>query len=70
MADFSIDAPKNENNNDLQININAPASGTPGAIPETAAPGLAPGQKPNPRAQKSIYGEIPSIPVLDAVDGI
>ena len=36
----------------------------------TGDPDLAPGQKRPEGAQKSIYGEIPQIPVLDAVDGI
>ena len=36
----------------------------------TGAPDLAPGQKPDPKKQPSIYGEIPQIPVLDAVEGI
>ena len=36
----------------------------------TGAPDLAPGEKPDPKKQPSIYGEIPQIPVLDAVEGI
>ena len=31
----------------------------------TGAPDLAPGEKPDPKKQPSIYGEIPQIPVLD-----
>ena len=36
----------------------------------TGDPDLAPGEKRPPNAQKSIYGEIPQIPVLEAVEGI
>ncbi len=45
---------------------------TPGnsAVKSTGDPDLAPGQKRPAGAQKSIYGEIPQIPVLDAVEGI
>jgi autotransporter strand-loop-strand O-heptosyltransferase len=56
----------------------APTAAAPAATAPTAAapakstgdPDLAPGQKRPEGAQKSIYGEIPQIPVLDAVDGI
>jgi len=40
------------------------------AVKSTGDPDLAPGQKRPEGAQKSIYGEIPQIPVLDAVEGI
>ena len=48
----------------------APASAAPIASNATGDPDLAPGQKRPANAQKSIYGEIPQIPVLDAVEGI
>ena len=50
-------------NNDFSIGIGNPA---PAAAPAPAAP-AAPAQQPK---QPSIYGEIPQIPVLDAVEGI
>ena len=67
MADFTINNTANSIQcQDIVVNIKAPTE----TISETAVPGLLPGQKPNPQAQKSIYGEIPQIPTLDAVDGI
>ncbi|MBQ9366444.1 MAG: hypothetical protein IJT83_01585, partial [Victivallales bacterium] len=48
----------------------APVSAAPIASNATGDPDLAPGQKRPANAQKSIYGEIPQIPVLDAVEGI
>ena len=46
-------------NSDLTIGINT----TPAAQP-------APAPAPAPKKQPSIYGEVPQIPVLDAVEGI
>ena len=48
----------------------APAAPVSVASDATGDPDLAPGQKRPANAQKSIYGEIPQIPVLDAVEGI
>ena len=47
-----------------------PAGAPATSIKSTGDPDLAPGQKRPEGAQKSIYGEIPQIPVLDAVEGI
>ncbi|MBQ7694411.1 MAG: hypothetical protein IJT50_04745, partial [Lentisphaeria bacterium] len=82
MPDFTVNPVLNA---DLGCTINAtPApqtaapditAGAPVPAPEpdakaTGDPDLAPGQKRPEGAQKSIYGEIPQIPVLDAVEGI
>lgn len=66
--DFSITPTNDFNESAVDIKIDSPVN--PSSDQLMAAPGLAPGQKPDPKAQKSIYGEIPQIPVLDAIEGI
>ena len=76
MPDFTVNPALNANL-DWTVNAmsaqpaapNAPAAPAPDSK-ATGDPDLAPGQKRPEGAQKSIYGEIPQIPVVDAVDGI
>ena len=72
MADFSVNPVLNA---DIGCTVNAPVQGQMKPLSNISAnatgdPDLAPGQKRPAGAQKSIYGEIPQIPVLDAVEGI
>ena len=59
-------------NKDISINIGTPAAAPAAAPAAPAAPAAAPAapQQPQQPKQPSIYGEIPQIPVMDAVEGI
>ena len=74
MPDFTINPSFGAPVGDISVNAAAPVpapAATPSEPPKsTGDPDLAPGQKRPEGAQKSIYGEIPQIPVLDAVEGI
>ncbi|MCQ2396499.1 MAG: autotransporter strand-loop-strand O-heptosyltransferase [Lentisphaeria bacterium] len=70
MADFSINSISGLSAQDFCVNASAPSEPSASVQNATGDPDLAPGQKRPEGAQKSIYGEIPQIPVLDAVDGI
>ena len=72
MTDFTIDTDCGHSTDNFGVSTSTPAATAVPVVNSKAmgAPGLAPGQKRDPNAQKSIYGEIPQIPVLDAVDGI
>ena len=59
MADFTINT--NNNINDFSVGINTAPAVTPAAVQPAEA------QQPK---QPSIYGEVPQIPTMDAVDGI
>ena len=56
MNDFTINA--NNNVGDFSIGVNTPS------------PAVAPIPQPEQPKQPSIYGEVPQIPVLEAVEGI
>ena len=67
--------PVNANPGDITVCANpapgAPVVQTPQANPGAPAPAPAPQQVPQqPPPQPSIYGEMPRVPVLDAVEGI
>ena len=79
MADNNITVnpvnPVNANPGDITVFANpapgAPVVQTPQANPGAPAPAPAPQQVPQqPPPQPSIYGEMPRVPVLDAVEGI
>ena len=74
MSDFSITPTAASVQGDICISgiagCGATSAASQAAVKSTGDPDLAPGQKRPPNAQKSIYGEIPQIPVLDAVEGI
>ncbi len=65
-APFGINiATESQQKNQASSNDSSVASGS-----EYGAPGLIPGQKKDPNSQPSIYGDIPRIPVIDAIEGI
>ena len=63
MADITIN-PTN-NIGDLSFNVTPAPANIPAAAPAPAA-----GNEPQQQKQPSIYGEMPSIPTQDAVEGI
>ena len=69
MADNTITInPVNANPGDITVFANPAPAAAPQAAPAPAAP--TPQQPQQPPPQPSIYGEMPRVPVLDAVDGI
>ena len=70
VSDFTINSKFEGVSKNISINPAEPSNSQQSSLKVTGDPDLAPGQKRPEGAQKSIYGEIPQIPVLDAVEGI